>query len=91
MKRCGGKRDSAIIEMCKNSRTAVRVKGKRLELFNVNVGVHQGLILIYFLFAFVLDDIIKDVRGGLLKEILDADDMVLFKDSWEEMGKRYLR
>ena len=59
--------------MCKNSRTAVRVKGKRLELFNVNVGVHQGLILISFLFAFVLDDIIKDVRGGLLKEILDAD------------------
>ena len=57
----------------------------------MNVVVHQGSVLNLFLFTVVLDDITKDVRGGLLKEILYADDLVLLGDSWEEVEESYSR
>ena len=71
--------------MCKNSRTAVRVEGVRSEWFDSNVGVHQGSILSFFLFAVVLNEMTMDVRGRLLKEILYADNLVLLKTG----GKRW--
>ena len=39
------------------------------------LGVHQGSVLIPLLFAMVLDKITKDVREGILKEFLHADDL----------------
>ena len=77
--------------MYKNSRTTVRVEGVRSEWFDVNIGVQQSSILSPFLFAVVLDKITKDVRGGLLKEILYADDFMLLGNSWEEVEERYSR
>ena len=45
------------------------------------------LVLTSFLFVVVMDEITKDVRGGLLKEIFHADDLVLLGDSWEKVGE----
>ena len=47
----------------------------------MNVNVHQRSMLSHLLFAVILDEITKDVRGGLLKEIFYADDLVLSGDS----------
>ena len=43
--------------MYKNSKKTMRVEGKRSKWFDVNIGVHQGLISSPFLLAIVLDDI----------------------------------
>ena len=59
------KNNSVIIEMYKNSRTAVKVEGVTSEWFDVNVDVHQELTLSFFLFAVVMDEITKDVNDEL--------------------------
>ena len=46
--------------MYENSKKTMRVEGKRSKWFDVNIGVHQGLILSPFLLAIVLDDIYED-------------------------------
>ena len=38
------------------------------------------------LFAVVLDEVSKDVREGIVKEFLYAEDLVLLGDNWEEVG-----
>ena len=55
------------------------------------LGVHQGSVLSPLLFAVVLDEITKDVREGILKEFLYADDLVLLGNSWIEVEERYSR
>ena len=55
------------------TRIAVKVKGKRSKWLDLNVCVHQGSVLSSFLFAIILEEIIKDVKGGLLKKIFCAE------------------
>ena len=57
----------------------------RSESFDVEVGVHQGSILSPLLFALVMDKVTKDIREGVVKEMLYADDIVLVGDNWEEV------
>ena len=63
----------------------------RSESFDVKVGVHQGLILSPLLFALVMGEVTKDIREGVVKEMLYADDIVLGGDNWEEIESRYIR
>jgi hypothetical protein len=81
----------AIMEMYENVRTAVRVENERSDWFEVKVGVHQGSVLSPLLFAVVMDEVTKDVREGVVKEFLYADDLVLLGDSWQEVEERYAR
>ena len=41
----------------------------------------------------MIDKIIKDVREGVVKELLyaNADKLILRGDSWDEVGKSYTR
>ena len=81
----------AIKEMYSDIKTSVRVECERSESFDVKVGVHQGSVLSPLLFAVVMDEVTKDVREGVVKEILYADDLVLLGDSWKEVESRYTR
>ena len=81
----------AIMDMYTNIETSVKVEYTRLELFDVKVGVHQGSILSPLLFALVMDEVTKDIREGVVKEMLYADDVVLVGDNWEEVESRYTR
>ena len=42
----------------------------------MRVGVHQGSVLAPLIYADVIDAVTEDARQGLLKEVLDADDLV---------------
>ena len=72
----------AIMEMYTNIETSVKVEYTRSESFDVKVGVHQGSILSPLLFALVMDEVTKDIREGVVKEMLYADDIVLVGDNW---------
>ena len=39
----------------------------------MKVGVHQGSVLSLLLFAIVMNEVTKDVREGVVKELLYAD------------------
>ena len=71
----------AIMEKYTNIETSVKVEYTRIEPFDVKVGVHQGSILSPLLFALVMDDVTKDIRDGVVREILYADDLVLVGDN----------
>ena len=81
----------AIMEMYTNIETSVKVEYTRSESFDVKVGVHQGSILSPLLFALVINEVTKDIREGVVKEMLHADDIVLVGDNWEEVESRYTR
>ena len=38
-----------------------------------------------------MDKVTKDIRQGVVKEMLYADDIVLVGDNWEEVESRYTR
>ena len=80
-----------IMEMYTNIETSVKVEYTRSESFDVKVGVHQGSILSPLLFPLVMDEVTKDIREGVVKEMLYADDIVLVGDNWEEVESRYTR
>ena len=77
------------MEMYTNIETSVKVEYTRSESFDVKVGVHQGSILSPLLFALVMDEVTKDIREGVVKEMLYADDIVLVGDNWEEVESQY--
>ena len=71
--------------MYKNITTSKRIDGERSKEFKVSLRAHQGSVLSPLLFAIVMKEITKDVREGGVKELLYADDLVLLRDSWEEV------
>ena len=75
----------AIVEMYTNIETSVKVEYTRLEPFDIKVDVHQGSILSPLLFALVMDEVTENIREGVVKEMLYADDLVLVRDNWKEV------
>ena len=81
----------AIMEMHANIETSVKVEYTRSESFDVKFGVHQGSILSPLLLELVMDEVTKDIRKGVAKEMVFADDIELVGDNWEEVESRYTR
>ena len=57
--------------------TIVMVHSELSEGFEVKVGMHQGSVLLRFLFAMVVEIITKFAREGAIHELVYADDIVL--------------
>ena len=59
----------AIMKLYTNIETFVMAEYTRLERYDVNIEVHQGLILVLspLLFALVMDDVTKDIREEVVK------------------------
>ena len=51
----------------------------------MKVGVHQESVLSPLLFAMVIDEVTENVRKGLMKQVLYADDLVLMGETMEEL------
>ena len=69
----------------KGATTKVRVSSDLSDELSVNMVVHQDYIYTPPLFAIVMDVMTKDVRNGVLHEILYADDLVLMSESTEDL------
>ena len=67
--------------MYKSITTSVQMDGERLEEFEVTVRVNQDSVLSPILFAIIMDEITKDTRECGVKKHLNADDLVLHRDS----------
>lgn len=76
---------AAIMALYEEAWTVVRTEDGDSEGFEVKVGLHQGSVLSPLLLLIVMEAVTSDVRGGLLWELLYADDLVLMAESMEEL------
>ena len=76
---------NAVMSRYDGAETKVRVGSGLLEEFSVEVGVHQGSVLLPLLFAMVLDEVMEKARKGWMKQILYADDLVPMVEAMEEL------
>jgi hypothetical protein len=50
-----------IKDMYNNIMTSVRTSNGDTNDFSINIGLHQGLALIPYLFSLVMDEVIRDI------------------------------
>jgi hypothetical protein len=77
-----------IMSMYDDVTTAVKVKGKASDDFEVKVGVHQGSVLSPLLFIIVLEALSQHFRCGLPWELLYADDLVIIAETEGELMEK---
>jgi hypothetical protein len=70
-----------IKDMYNNVMTSVRTSDGDTNDFSINIGLHQGSALSSYLFALVMDEVTRDIQGGILWCMLFADDVVLVDGS----------
>jgi hypothetical protein len=66
-----------IKDMYHNVVTSVRTSNGDTNDFSINIGLHQGSALSPYLFALVMDEVTRDIQGGIPCCMLFADDVVL--------------
>ena len=59
------------------------------EEFEIKVGVHQEYVLSPLLFAIVEYVITENARRGMVNELLYAYDLVLLRETTEDLKKRF--
>jgi hypothetical protein len=67
--------------MYDNVVTSVQTSDRDTNDFPINIGLHQGSALSPYLFALVLDEVTKDIQGGIPWCMLFANDVVLVDES----------
>ena len=77
-----------VQDMYEGSETVVRCAVGTTESFKVKVGLHQGLALSPFLFAVIMDRLTDDVRREPPWTMVFADDIVICKETREEVERR---
>jgi hypothetical protein len=67
--------------MYDNVVTSVRTSDGDTNDFSINIGLHQGSALSPYLFALVMDEVTRDIQGGISWCMLFTDDVVLVDES----------
>jgi hypothetical protein len=67
--------------MYDNVVTSVQISDGDINDFLINIGLHQGSALSPYLFALVMDEVTRDIQGGIPWCMLFADDVVLLDES----------
>jgi hypothetical protein len=70
-----------INDMYDNVVTSVQISDRYTNDFLINIGLHQGSALSSYLFDLVMDEIIRDIQGGIPWYMLFADDVILVDES----------
>ena len=73
----------SVVRLYEGAKPRVRVDCELSDEFEVKVEMHQGSVLLPFLFAVVVD-VTDFTREGVLNELLYADDLVLMSDTINE-------
>ena len=74
--------------MYEESETMVTYAVGTTESFKVKIGLHQGSALSPFLFTVIMDRLTDEVRREPPWTMLFADDIVICKDTREEVERR---
>ena len=78
-----------VMSLYHGAKAKVRVGSELSPEFLVQVGVHQGSVLLPLLFAIAVNVILENAREGLMNEILYADDLVLMSESMENVKEKF--
>jgi hypothetical protein len=70
-----------IKDMYDNVVISVQTSDGNTNDFPINIGLHQGSALSPYLFALVMDEVTRDIQGGIPWCTLFADDVVLVDES----------
>ena len=76
----------AVMAMYEGAQTVVITTEGDSKAFNVKVGLHQGSVLSLLLFV-----IVRELRAGLLLELLYADDLILMAESEESLRDKIVK
>jgi hypothetical protein len=60
---------------------SVRTSDGDTNNFPISIGLHQGSVLSPYLFALVMDEVTRDIQGGIAWCMLFVDDVVLVDES----------
>jgi hypothetical protein len=72
-----------IKDMYDNVVISVRTSDGDINDFSINIRLHQGSALCPYLFALVMDEVTRDIQGGIL-----TDDVVLMDESRTEVDQK---
>ena len=75
--------------MYQNVRSQVRVNNLVSDVFDVQVGVHQGSVLSPLLFIIVLEALSREFRTSCPWELLYVDGLVLIADTMDELLSKF--
>jgi hypothetical protein len=70
-----------IKDMYDNVVTSVRTSDEDTNDFSINIGLHQGSPLSPYLFALVMDEVTRDIQGGIPWCMLFVNDVILVDES----------
>jgi hypothetical protein len=70
-----------VKDMYDNVVTSIRISDGDTNDFPINIGLHQGSALSPYLFALVMDEVTRDIQGGIPWCMLFVDDVVLVDGS----------
>ena len=68
--------------------TNVKTCGGLTDEFSITIGVYQGSVLTFFLFAIVMDEITKSIHKDISWCMLFADDIVLICETKKGVNKK---
>ena len=77
-----------VQDMYESSETVVRCAVGTTKSFKVKVGLHHKLALSSFLFAVIMDRLTDEVRTESPWMMLFADNIMIFKETREEVERR---
>jgi hypothetical protein len=70
-----------IKDMYDNIMTSVQISDGDTNDFSINIGLHERSALSPYLFTLVMDEVTKDIQGGIPWCMLFIDDVVLVDES----------
>jgi hypothetical protein len=67
--------------MYDNVVTSIRTSDRDTNDFPINIGLHQGSALSPYLFSFVMDEVTRDIQGGIPWCMFFTNNVVLMDES----------
>jgi hypothetical protein len=77
-----------IKDIYDNVVTRVQISDGDTNDFPINIGLHQELTLSSYLFALIMDEVTRDIQGGIPWCMLFTDDVILVDESMTRIEQK---